>query len=151
MGNSILNSLFFSNREGYNVFKISNETRAAVKPTLWGIVIGALLLAIGGSYWPGYSIESKIKVRVAEHETAALVRVLAPVCAEKFNKGPDLAARTAEFKGVDSWKRDQFMVDKKYVIMTGNTATNVAVGDACANLLKDILDKAAAKAKQVNG
>jgi hypothetical protein len=133
------------------VFKISNETRAAVKPTLWGIALGALLLAVGGSYWPGYSIESRIVQRVAKHETVALVRVLAPICAEKFRTGADLTARTAELKGVDSWLRDQFMVDKKYVIMTGSTSTDVSVADACANLLNDILNKAAVGADQVKG
>lgn len=108
-----------------------------------GAMIGAgaaaALLLIGGSYWPGWQLDSTAEQSLAAGQQSALVRVLAPVCAERFRQQPDLATQAAAFKEVDSWKRDAYLVSNKWVIPSGvSPKIDEAVGDACADLLKDI-------------
>lgn len=121
--------------------EISKEVRAGAKPFAWGLVIGAVALAVGGAFWPGWSIESNIKTRVAAANKEVLVNALAPVCAEKFRTEPNLDARAAELKGVSSWQRDKFLVDGKYVVKSGAVSTDQSIGAKCANLLDDLTKK----------
>ena len=103
-----------------------------------GAAIAAALL-IGGSWWPGWQLDSTANESIGNAQKSALVRVLAPVCAERFRRQPDLAVQAAALKDVKSWQRDQYLVDNKWVIASGvSPAIDVAVGDACADLLEDI-------------
>lgn len=120
------------------MFEISSQTKAATKPFLWGAVAGALALAIGGTFWPGYSLESTVKTRIVVEKRAALVKVLAPVCDEKFRGLPDLTLRSAALKETQSWKRDTYLVESGYVTPSGLDSTDNAVGEVCANLLEDL-------------
>ena len=103
-----------------------------------GACIAALVLLGGGSYWPGWQLDSTATERMREGQKTALVRVLAPVCAEKFRKQQNLTAQTAMLKEVKSWERDKWLVDEKWVVPTGAASTDKAVGDACADMLDDL-------------
>jgi len=118
----------------------TQETRIEKAKTLaMGAVVGAIALAVVGSFWPGWSLESTIKKRVADTERATMVAALAPVCAQKFRNQPDVVTKAAELKGVSSWQRDRHMVAGNYVMKSGLAATDEAVGGACARLLEDLL------------
>lgn len=102
---------------------------------LWGAGAVAALLVIGGSYWPGWQFDGTAAKSVKNAEKAALVRVLAPVCAKKFQKQPNLAAEVVAFKKVDSWERDVWLLKKGRVILSGDDSTDRETAHACANEL----------------
>jgi hypothetical protein len=107
---------------------------------MFGAAAAAALLVIGGSYWPGWQLDSTAQQSLIEGQKASLVRVLAPVCAERFRMQPDLAVKAAALKEVSSWKRDQYLVDNDWVIPSGvSPAVDTAVGDACADMLEDLV------------
>ena len=99
---------------------------------------GAVAVMIAGSFWPGWSTEKTVQKRLAERDKATLVRVLAPVCAEKFRAQPNLAVKVAELKGVSSWQRDGYLVKGNYVVKSGLASTDSDIGTACANMLDDL-------------
>jgi hypothetical protein len=69
-----------------------------------------------------------------EHSDLAVVRALAPVCADKFRALPDAAAKTVALSKVDSWKRaDEF--PKEFVTLPGEAYPSSALVDACSTLL----------------
>lgn len=105
-----------------------------------GAATAAALLVIGGSYWPGWQLDSTAQESLAAGQRASLVRVLAPVCAERFRMQPNVTVQAAALKEVSSWERDQYLVDNDWVIPSGvSPAIDAAVGDACADLLKDLV------------
>src|SRR5919109_1420444 len=69
--------------------------RSLVKPAIWSAVGGAIAGMLALSYGFGYMSPSAAK-RLADAQTeSAIIATLAPVCAEKFNALPDVAARKA--------------------------------------------------------
>ncbi len=68
---------------------------------------------------------------------AAIVRVLAPICADKFRQASDSAAKLTALKGTDSWKRDDFIKDTGYATFPGSEYDR-KVADACVELLTQV-------------
>ena len=64
------------------------------------------------------------------------MRVLAPICAEKFRQASDSVAKLAALKGTDSWKRD-FIKDTGYATFPGSEYDR-KVADACVELLTQV-------------
>lgn len=104
-----------------------------------GAVVVAALLLIGAQWWPGYQLDRTAAASIETAKKAELVRVLAPVCADRFRKQPDLPVQAAAFKDVDSWQRDSYLVKHKWVIPSGDEDTDEAVAEACADLLEDLV------------
>ena len=75
---------------------------------LQGIAVGAVLTVAAGFNWfgPGFGWATGGTVdRIANKRAeAAVIAILAPICAEKFLAQPDVAARKAAFAKIESWK-----------------------------------------------
>jgi hypothetical protein len=85
--------------------KIPVET----KPVVWGIAGGAVLAAIVGFTWGGWVTGGKAEADAAQRASAAVVVALAPVCVERFQRAPEVAANLAALKKVDSWSQGDFV------------------------------------------
>lgn len=113
--------------------KIPIET----KPALWGVVGGAVALAIVGFNWGGWitggKAESAARVRVDD----AVVLALAPVCVDKFQRAAESPSQLAALKKVDSWSQGEFVEKGGWATVPGtHSAERVsAVAKACAALL----------------
>jgi hypothetical protein len=104
-----------------------------------GAACVAAVLLIGGSWWPGWQLDSTAMASVQDGKKDALVKVLAPVCANRFKSQPNFDVQMAAFKEVKSWERDQYLVDNNWVVSSDlSSDVKMAVGDACAELLADI-------------
>jgi hypothetical protein len=68
---------------------------------------------------------------------AAIVRVLAPICADKFRQASDSAAKLVALNGTDSWKRDDFIKDTGYATFPGSEYDR-KVANACVELLTQV-------------
>jgi hypothetical protein len=101
---------------------------------LQGAVVGAVATMIVGFNWGGWSLSSTADKMAKEQSDLAVVRALAPVCADKFRALPDAAAKTVALSKVDSWKRaDEF--PKEFVTLPGETYPSSALVAACSTLL----------------
>ena len=65
------------------------------------------------------------------------MRVLAPICADKFRRAPDSAAKLAALNATDSWKRDDFIKDTGYATFPGSEYDR-KVANACVELLTQV-------------
>jgi alpha/beta superfamily hydrolase len=108
-----------------------------MKPVLWGITGGAIALAIVGFTWGGWVTGSKAETAASQRATAAVVAVLAPVCAEKFKLASDASANLVELKKVDSWSQGEFIEKGGWAKIAGSNPPEqvTAVAKACALLL----------------
>jgi len=108
-----------------------------MKPVFWGIAGGAIALAIVGFTWGGWVTGSKAEAAASQRATAAVVAVLAPVCAEKFKLASGASANLVELKKVDSWSQGEFIEKGGWAKVAGSNPPEqvTAVAKACALLL----------------
>jgi len=100
-----------------------------------GAVVGIVATAVIGFNWGGWMLESNAKAMAVKDTSAALVAVLAPMCADKFRNGSDAALKMAEFKTVNSWQQDSYIQKNGWATFPGMSSPDLAVAQACAKLL----------------
>ena len=108
------------------------------KPALWGAAFGAIAVAIVGFSWLGWVTGSKSEATAQQRVSAAVVTALAPVCADKFQRSPEMAANLAALKKAESWAQGEFVEKGGWATVAGppNPPEQVtAVARACAELL----------------
>lgn len=106
----------------------------SLKRLIQGAVVGAIATIIVGFNWGGWTLGSTAAKQAADAEQAAVVRVLAPICADKFQRSADVGANLAALKKADSWKRDEMIEKAGWTTFPGSEPDR-QVAEACANLL----------------
>ena len=101
---------------------------------LQGAAAGAVATLALGFYWGGWTLGSTADKRVKDAEQASVVRVLAPICADKFQRDADAAANLEALKKADSWKRDEIIEKAGWTKFPGSEPDR-RVAEACATLL----------------
>ena len=72
--------------------------------------------------------------QVREAEQVGIVRVLAPICADKFQHSADAGANLAALMKAESWTRDDLIIKAGWTTFPGSEPDR-KVADACVNLL----------------
>ena len=116
--------------------EISKETKAAVRPALWGAVAGAIGLAIVGFSWGGWVTGGTAETLAKNSAATAVVAALTPICVERFRQAADASANLVEMKKA-AYASDQskFVEKGGWATMPGSTEPNSAVARACAESL----------------
>ncbi len=102
---------------------------------LQGAFAGFLATVVIGFGWGGWTLGSTAKQMADKSSSAAVVAVLAPMCADKFRQGTDASANMAELKKVSSWMQDTYIEKGGWATFPGMTGPDRGVAQACANLL----------------
>jgi hypothetical protein len=111
-----------------------------VKPGLYGVVAGAVALAIVGFAWGGWVTGGDARQRAEAASQAAIVSALAPICADKFERAANTdASLITKLNAVDAWERDGYLTKAGWVTFPGNAKPDSDVAKACLNLLKKSL------------
>jgi len=105
------------------------------KPAIWGAVIGAVALAIVGFTWGGWTTAGTANQNAKSSAEAAVVAVLAPMCAEKFRQQTNFRESLAELMKAGAWQQGSFIEKGGWATMPGKTSPDSGVATACANLL----------------
>lgn len=101
---------------------------------LQGAAGGAVATMAIGFYWGGWTLSSTATKQVEEATQASIVRVLAPICADRFQRSADAGANLEALKRADSWKRDEIIEKAGWTKFPGSEPDR-KVAEACANLL----------------
>jgi hypothetical protein len=102
---------------------------------LQGAFAGFLATVVIGFSWGGWTLGSTAKEMAGKNASAAVVAVLAPICAEKFRQGAEATANLAELKKVNSWMQDSYIEKGGWATFPGMTSPDRGVAQACATLL----------------
>lgn len=107
------------------------------KPAIWGVVGGAVALAIIGFNWAGWTTSSTAETRTREQVEAAVVTALVPICVDRFDRGSDAAARLVELKKADYGTQMEFMAKGGWAAVPGSNSPDrlSAVARGCAETL----------------
>jgi hypothetical protein len=106
----------------------------SLKRLLQGTAAGAVATIVIGFYWGGWTLGSTAAKQVKDAEQASIVRVLAPICADKFQRSADASANLQALKKADSWKRDEIIEKAGWTTFPGSEPDR-KVAEACTNLL----------------
>ena len=107
------------------------------KRLMQGAAVGALATVVCGFYLGGWTLGSNVQKQVQNAEQASVVRVLAPICADRFTRSADAATNLQALNKEDSWKRDDMIVKAGWATFPGSEPDR-QVADACAKLLAQV-------------
>jgi hypothetical protein len=102
---------------------------------LQGAFAGFLATVVIGFGWGGWTFGSTARETAAKSAAAAVVAVLAPMCADKFRQAADASANMAELKKVSSWMQDSYIEKGGWATFPGMTSPDRGIAQACATLL----------------
>ena len=103
---------------------------------LLGVVIGGATMAFVGFNGLGWTFESTAKEIAKTSASAAVVEVLAPICADKFQNAADATKNKIALLKINSTEQASFITQGGWAKFPGNnTSNNTAVADACARMI----------------
>ena len=101
---------------------------------LQGAAAGAVATLVVGFYWGGWMLGSTAQTQLKNAEQASVVRVLAPICADRFQRSADAGANLKALNAADSWKRDEMIEKAGWTTFPGSEPDR-RVAEACMRLL----------------
>ena len=107
------------------------------KRLLQGAAGGALATVIIGFAWGGWMLGSTAQTQISEARQEGIVRVLAPICADRFEHAADAAANLKALNSADTWKRDD-MIEKAGWTTFPGSRPEPKVAEACLGMLKGL-------------
>ena len=113
-----------------------------VKPSLWGAVGGAIVLAIIGFSWGGWVTGGTAQEMAEKLSREAVVARLAPICVEQFNQEAEKVQKLEELKEVSSWKRNDYVEKQGWATMPGEKEADYKVASMCAELIVELAELA---------
>jgi hypothetical protein len=107
------------------------------KPALWGVVGGAIALAIIGFSWGGWVTAGTADSTTKAQVDTAVVGALAPVCADRFQHAGDASSNLTTLRKLDYSAQSDFIEKGGWAGLPGAKATDrlTEVARACAVLL----------------
>jgi hypothetical protein len=111
------------------------KMRPEIKPALWGAAGGAIVLAIIGFTWGGWSTGASAAQMSKTNATSAVVAVLAPICVAQFNAAFNATAKLAEMTALPSHQQATFVEKGGWATMPGSDAPVTGVARSCATML----------------
>ena len=108
--------------------------RARLPDLIKGACAGAAVAMLVGFQWGGWVLGSTAAQEVSEAEQAGIVRVLAPICVDRFQHSADAGANLAALMKADSWDRDDMITKAGWTTFPGSEPDR-KVADACVALL----------------
>lgn len=104
---------------------------------LQGAAAGAVATMIIGFQWGGWTLGSTADKQVKDAEQATVVRVLAPICVDKFQRSADASTNLDELKKAESWRRNEIIEKAGWTKFPGSEPDG-KVAEACARLLSQV-------------
>ena len=104
---------------------------------LQGAAAGAVATMIIGFQWSGWTLGSTADKQVKDAEQATVVRVLAPIRADKFQQSADASTNLDELKKAELWRRNEIIEKAGWTKFPGSEPDG-KVAEACARLLSQV-------------
>ena len=112
--------------------------KESIKPFVWGIVVGAIVLAIV-IFSAGWVVTSSSARAAAEAMAEkAVVDRLAAICVVQFQQDPNKEERLKELKETSSWQRTGYVEESGWATMPGDESPDRKVANECARRLMEL-------------
>lgn len=105
---------------------------------LQGAAVGAVATIAIGFGWGDWVLGSTAAEQSADGARSAVISVLAPVCADRFQKAIDADSNLENLKKEAVYKQAGFVEKGGWAILPGNEKAETGVAKACAAILNDL-------------
>ena len=99
-----------------------------------GAIAGGVATIVLGFWWGGWTLASTAEKQLQNAQQASVVRVLAPICADRFKRSADVTANLETLNKTDSWKRNEVIEKAGWTTFPGSEPDR-NVAEACTKLL----------------
>ena len=108
----------------------------ALKPGVWGVVIGSILTMIVGFTWGGWTTGSTANQSAMTRADAAVTTALIPICLAQVKLDTTKGKKLGEFKAITtSYDQTDFVMKAGWATFPGKADPNRDVAEACAAAL----------------
>jgi hypothetical protein len=108
----------------------------ALKPGVWGVVIGSILTMIVGFTWGGWTTSSTANQSAMTRADAAVTTALIPICLAQVKLDTTKGKKLGEFKAITtSYDQTDFVMKAGWATFPGKADANRDVAEACAAAL----------------
>jgi len=105
------------------------------KPSLLGVGVGAISLAIIGFNWGGW-VTSSTATEISDTQSSlAVASALTPYCVQKAENDPKSIDKMAELSEATSYQRRRILEDTGWATPLGADKPNRALAEACEDAL----------------
>jgi hypothetical protein len=104
-----------------------------LKPSLYGLVCGAIAVTVIGFNWGGWVTGGTAQQMATDQSRTDVVAVLTSICLDQSKRDPQLAERAALLKAASSYERGDLVMKNGWATMPGTTEANRLVAIACAD------------------
>jgi hypothetical protein len=109
----------------------------SLKRLAQGAAAGAVATMIVGFSTGSWMLTSTAQTQVQDAGQAGIVRVLAPICADRFERSADVSVNLKALNSADSWKRDEMIEKAGWTTFPGSEPDR-KVAEACLGMLKGV-------------
>ena len=107
------------------------KTPEWLKPGIYGAVIGAAVVGIGGFTWGGWVTGGTAHDRAMAMSHDDVVAAMVPVCLAKAQNDPDRAAKLAVIRDARTYQRRDALMEAGWATMPGTEAPDRDIAQAC--------------------
>ncbi len=119
--------------------KFSLKITPKVEFFFWGMVGGAVALAVLGFTFGGWVTGGKATEMSRQEADRAVIAALAPICADKFRHAKDVEANLGKLNAISyAWEKGTYISQGGWATLPGSTEPNSGVAQACAAMLSDL-------------
>ena len=109
----------------------------SLKRLIQGAAVGAIATMFIGFKFMDWSLASTAAKAADDKAHDAVVAVLAPICASKFQQASDVSVNLVAFNKESSWNRGSYIQKGGWATFPGQTSSNADLADACAKIVGD--------------
>ena len=102
-----------------------------LKPGIYGAVIGAVVVGVGGFTWGGWVTGGTARDRAMAMSRDDVVAAMVPVCLDMAQADPDRAAKLAVIRDTQTYQRRNALMDTGWATVPGAEAPDRDVAQAC--------------------
>ena len=108
----------------------------ALKPGVWGVVIGSILTMIVGFTWGGWTTSSTANQVAITRADAAVTAALIPICLAQQKVDGTKGKKLGELRAITtSYDQTDFVMKSGWATFPGKADPNRDVAEACASAL----------------
>jgi len=102
-----------------------------LKPGIYGAVIGAAVVGVGGFTWGGWVTGRTAHDRAMAMSRDDVVAAMVPVCLDMAQTDPDRAAKLAVIRGTHTYPRRNALMEAGWATVPGAEAPDRDIAQAC--------------------
>jgi hypothetical protein len=111
------------------------EIPSGTKPAAWGAVAGAIVMAVVGFSYLGWTTAATAERLAQESANTAVVAALVPFCVVKAEADPNQATLTKFQAEQSSYSRSDIVMKAGWATLDGKSTGSDALARACAEKL----------------